>query len=216
VYNYVNAERKIYNYGGFLMKVLAINGSPRASGNTAHMLMTVLSKCKEAGFETELYQAGGKPVQGCLACESCFENPGKCVTNDWVQEVYGKMKAADAVIFGSPTYFADLTPEIKALMDRAGYLSLSEGGVMQRKVGAAVSAVRRAGSIHALDSMQHFFLIQGMIIPGSTYWNLSLARDIGSFEKDAEGITTMQNLGDNIVWLLKKLSGEAPAGVSRA
>jgi multimeric flavodoxin WrbA len=189
------------------MKILAINGSPRPHGNTASMLETVLSRCKAAGFETELYQAGGKPVRGCLACERCFDVPGHCVTNDWVQEVYGKMKAADAVIIGSPTYFADLTPEIKALIDRAGYLSMSDGGAMKRKVGAAVSAVRRAGAIHTLDSIQHFFLIQGMIIPGSSYWNLSLSRDIGTYENDDEGINTMKNLGDNIVWLLNKMAG---------
>jgi multimeric flavodoxin WrbA len=186
------------------MKVLAINGSPRQNGNTAAMIKTVLSRCEAAGFDTEIYQAGGKPVRGCLACETCFSNPGHCVTQDWVQDVFEKMKAADAVVIGSPTYFADLTPEIKALIDRSGYLSLSEGGVMKRKVGAAVSAVRRAGSVHVLDSIQHFFLIQGMIIPGSSYWNLSLSRDLGDYENDGEGIRTMENLGDNIVWLLSK------------
>jgi multimeric flavodoxin WrbA len=186
------------------VKVLAINGSPRPDGNTAAMLQTVLTGCAAAGLETEMYQAGGKPVQGCLACESCFDNPGHCVTNDWVEEAYAKMKAADAIVIGSPTYFSDLTPEIKALIDRAGYLSLSEGGVMKRKIGAAVAAVRRAGSIHVLDSIQHYFLIQGMIIPGSTYWNLSLSRDIGDYKNDDEGIRTMENLGDNIAWLLSK------------
>jgi multimeric flavodoxin WrbA len=188
------------------MKVLAINGSPRANGNTAHMLNTVLSRAKAAGFDTDFFQAGGRDVKGCLACESCFENPGHCITEDWVMEVYGKMKAADAIVIGSPTYFSDLTPEIKALIDRTGYLSMSEGGTFAKKVGAAVSAVRRAGGVHTLDSIQHFFLIEGMIIPGSTYWNMSLARDIGSYENDGEGIGTMENLGDNIVWLLNKIS----------
>jgi multimeric flavodoxin WrbA len=190
--------------GDFFMKILAVNGSPRKDGNTAAMLKTVLERCASAGFETEFYQAGGLPVRGCLACESCFGHPGKCVNNDWVQEVYDKMKAADAIILGSPTYFADLTPEIKSLIDRAGYLSLSQGGALKRKVGAGVAAVRRAGSVHVLDSIQHFFLITGMIIPGSTYWNLSLACDPGDYVQDEEGLRTMQNLGDNIVWLLKK------------
>ncbi|MDR1003249.1 MAG: flavodoxin family protein [Oscillospiraceae bacterium] len=188
------------------MKVLAVNGSPRKNGNTADMLKAVLDVCEKAGLETELYQAGGLPLRACLACEKCFSNPGKCVTQDWIQELYGKMKAADALILGSPTYYGDLTPEIKAVMDRCGYLSLSEGGVMKRKVGAAVTAVRRAGGLHTLDSMQHFFLIQGMIVPGSTYWNMSLSLEPGDFAKDEEGVGTMLNLGDNIVWLLQKIN----------
>jgi multimeric flavodoxin WrbA len=187
------------------MKVLAINGSPRKEGNTAAMLQTVLSVCESAGFETELYQAGGKVVRGCLACEQCFHNPGNCVNKDWVQEVYEKMKGADAILLGAPTYFADLTPEIKAIIDRCGYLAMSEGGTLYRKVGAAVSAVRRAGGIHALDSMQHFFLIQSMIVPGSSYWNMSLSLEPGDFTKDEEGVRTMTNLGENIVWLLSKI-----------
>jgi multimeric flavodoxin WrbA len=186
------------------MKVFAINGSPRKEGNTAAMLQTVLSVCERAGLEVELYQAGGKLVRGCLACEKCFDHPGKCVNDDWVQEVYEKMKAADAILLGAPTYFADLTPEIKAIMDRCGYLAMSEGGTLYRKVGAAVSAVRRAGGIHALDSMQHFFLIQSMIVPGSSYWNMSLSLEPGDYAKDEEGIRTMETLGDNIVWLLSK------------
>jgi multimeric flavodoxin WrbA len=187
------------------MNVLAINGSPRPDGNTAHMLKNILSICESSGLSTELIQIGGKPVRGCLGCGSCWNNPGHCVTHDWVEDVYAKMKSADAIIIGSPTYFADLTAETKALIDRAGYLSLSEGGTLKRKIGAAVSAVRRAGSIHVLDSIQHFFLIQGMVIPGSSYWNLSVACDHGDYEQDGEGIRTMQNLADNIVWLAGKV-----------
>jgi multimeric flavodoxin WrbA len=187
------------------MNVLAINGSPRQNGNTAAMLKTVLSVCEKSGFDTELYQAGGKPVRGCLACEKCFDNPGHCITGDWVQEVYEKMKAADAILLGSPTYYGDLTPEIKAIMDRCGYLSLSEGGTLNRKVGAAVSSVRRAGGLHTLDSIQHFFLIQSMIVPGSSYWNMSLSMNPGDYRKDEEGIRTMETLGENIVWLLSKI-----------
>jgi multimeric flavodoxin WrbA len=188
------------------MKVLAINGSPRQEGNTADMLKTVLSVCAAAGHDTELFQAGGRPTQGCLACEQCDNHPGVCVTADWVQEVYNKMKGADAIVIGSPTYFSDLTPEIKAVLDRCGYLAMSEQGALRRKIGAAVSAVRRSGGIHTLDSIQHFFLIQSMIVPGSSYWNMSLAVSEGDYLRDNEGIRTMTNLADNIVWLLEKLS----------
>lgn len=188
------------------MKVLAVNGSPRHDGNTAHMLKTVLAVCEQAGLETELYQTGGKAVRGCMCCGGCVKHAGRCAIDDWMNEVYGKMVEADAILLGSPTYFSDMTPEMKAVIDRCGYISRSDGMSLSRKVGAAVSAVRRAGGIPTLDSMQHFFLINNMIVPGSTYWNMSLSREMGAFEKDAEGVKTMQNLGENIVWLLEKIN----------
>jgi multimeric flavodoxin WrbA len=170
------------------------------------MLNTVLNVLKEGGVETEFYQAGGRPVQGCLACGKCRkENLNKCVTDDWINELYPKMVAADAIIIGSPTYFADLTPETKAVIDRCGYISRSAGNAFSRKIGAAVSAVRRAGGIYTLDSIQHFFFISDMIVPGSTYWNMSLSRDLGDFEKDKEGVSTITRLGENVLWLLKMI-----------
>lgn len=190
-----------------MAKVLAVNGSPRHNGNTAHMLQTVLDECKNAGHETKLYQAGGLTVQGCKACSACFENhPGKCITDDWIGSLYKQMIEADAIILGSPTYFSDLTPEMKAVIDRCGYLSRSEDTALCRKIGAAVTAVRRAGGIHTLDSIQHFFLINDMVVVGSSYWNMSLARMQGDYENDEEGVDTMKRLGENIVWLLRKLT----------
>ena len=186
-------------------KIFAVNGSPRQDGNTAAMLKTVLEVCEGAGFETELYQAGGREVRGCLACGGCAKHKGQCATGDWVNEVYKKMESADAILLGSPTYFSDLTPELKAVIDRCGYISRSGGMTFSRKVGAAVSAVRRAGGNHTLSSIQYFFLINDMIVPGSSYWNMSLARAKGDYEKDAEGIATMKRLGENIVWLTQKL-----------
>ena len=122
-----------------------------------------------------------------------------------MNEVLAKMKAADGILIGSPTYFADLTAEVKALIDRAGYVGLSNGGMWRRKVGAAVVAVRRAGAVHVFDSINHFFFINQMIVPGSSYWNLGVARDPGEFYQDQEGVATMRNLGRNMAWLLKKL-----------
>jgi multimeric flavodoxin WrbA len=187
------------------MKILAVNGSPRKEGNTFSMLQTVLQVCAEAGFETVMYQAGGRAVRGCLACGNCGKEPGRCVTDDWINELYIKMKEADGIVLGSPTYFADLTPEMKAVIDRTGFVSRRDNNAFARKVGAAVSAVRRAGEIHTLDSIQHFFLINEMIVPGSSYWNMSLSRDLGDYEKDAEGMGTMRRLGENMVWLLNKI-----------
>ena len=188
-----------------MAKVLAVNGSPRHEGNTAGMLGTVLDVCKNAGYETELYQAGGRLVQGCLACGSCRKSPGKCVTDDWMNDLYKKMVEADAIVLGSPTYFSDLTPEMKAVIDRCGFVGRGDGNAFSRKIGAAVSAVRRAGGIHTLDSIQHFFLINDMVVVGSSYWNMSLSCDVGDYGKDTEGVATMQRLGENIVWLLGKL-----------
>jgi multimeric flavodoxin WrbA len=188
-----------------MSKVLAVNGSPRANGNTAAMLKTVLAVCEKAGHRTELYQAGGKPVRGCLACGACAKRTGRCVTDDWVNELYVKMTEADAILLGSPTFFADLSPELKAAIDRTGYVSRCDGMKFSRKIGAGVAAVRRAGSIHVLDSINHFFLINDMIVPGSSYWGMSQARDLGEYEKDEEGVKTMERLGENIVWLLEKL-----------
>lgn len=190
------------------MKILAVNGSPRPNGNTAAMLNSVLDVLKAGGAETEIYQAGGRPVQGCLACGKCREGKNTCVTDDWVVEVYKKMLDSDAIIIGSPTYFSDLTPETKAVIDRCGYMARSTNA-LSRKVGAAVSAVRRAGGIHTLDSIQHFFFISDMVVPGSSYWNMSLSLAKGDFpDKDPEGFGTMKRLGENILWLLRMIKNE--------
>ena len=186
------------------MKVLAINGSPKQNGNTATMLREVLSVCETAGHQVELYQAGGRPVRGCRACGGCGTHIGRCAIDDWVNEAYGKMAGADAIVLGSPTYFGDLTPEIKALIDRTGFVNRRDGMRFSRKIGAAVSPVRRCGALHALDSMQHWFLMNDMVVPGSTYWNMSVAMQPGDCEQDEEGVRTMQRLGENIVWLLEK------------
>jgi multimeric flavodoxin WrbA len=189
------------------MKAVAFNGSPRVDGNTAHMLKLVLADLEKEGIETEFVQVGGELLHGCKGCGACRQNKNmKCIIsndkiNDWVQ----KMADADAILIGSPTYFADLTPETKALIDRCGYVSRSNGNFLKRKVGAAVVAARRAGAIHVFDSINHFFTISEMIVPGSTYWNLTLSLMPGDFEKDAEANATMHTLADNMVWLMKKI-----------
>ncbi|MGE0015370.1 MAG: flavodoxin family protein [Candidatus Methanomethylophilaceae archaeon] len=190
------------------MKVTAFNCSPRKNGNTAHMLMTVLSVLEENGIETELVQVGGADMHTCHACGRCKKNlDGKCVQDDDALNGFSeKMVASDGIIIGSPTYYADISPEAKILIDRVGYsCKTKEGNPLRRKVGAAVIAVRRAGSIHAFDSINHFFLINEMVVPGSTYWNMSLARAPGDYENDAEGVATMKALGENMAWLLKKM-----------
>jgi multimeric flavodoxin WrbA len=116
------------------------------------------------------------------------------------------MTAADGIILGSPTYFSMMTSEMKALIDRAGFVSRSNGDLFKRKVGAAVVAVRRAGGIPTFDAINHFFLISQMIVPGSSYWNVGIGLAKGDVEKDEEGLKTMDDLGKNMAWLIKKLS----------
>jgi len=190
------------------MRVLAINGSPRAGGNTEILLKKVLETLEAHGWETEYHRIGGKTVHGCRACMACSKKKNdKCaMDNDFVNELLPSMYAADAILLGSPTYFADLTPELKALIDRAGFVALANGGKFSGKIGAAVVAVRRAGGTHVFDSINHMFQISSMIVPGSFYWNLGVALNKGDALQDEEGMQNMVHLGQTIAWL-----GEAMA-----
>jgi multimeric flavodoxin WrbA len=189
------------------MKVVAFNGSPRKGGNTACLINHVFKALNAEGIETEMVQVGGNLIHGCKACYQCFEKKDcRCVMkDDIINDCIDKMHHADGIILASPTYFADVTPEMKALIDRAGFVSIANGRFLKRKVGAAVIAVRRGGEIHAFDTINHLFLIGEMIIPGSCYWNMGFGREKGEVEKDEEGIRTMKILGENMAWLLKKI-----------
>lgn len=192
------------------MKVVAFNGSARKDGNTAILIGYVSRELEKQGVETELIQLSGSRIHGCIACMKCFENKDqRCsVKDDIVNDCIEKMLAADGIILGSPTYFANVSTEMKALIDRAGMVSRANNDMLARKVGAAVVAVRRAGAIHVFNSINHFFFIGQMVVPGSSYWNLGMGRQKGEVEKDDEGIQTMKNLGRNMAWLLKKLHDE--------
>jgi multimeric flavodoxin WrbA len=189
------------------MKVVAINGSARKDGNTAILLNYVLSELRGEGIETELIQLAGSKIHGCIACYKCWNNKDKkcAVNDDGANEYIAKMIEADGILLGSPTYFSDTTPEMKALIDRSGFVSRANDFLFKRKVGAAVVAVRRAGSTHVFDTINHLFLISQMIVPGSIYWNMGIGREKGEVEKDEEGIQTMKILGQNMAWLLKNL-----------
>ncbi|MBM3498943.1 MAG: flavodoxin family protein [Armatimonadetes bacterium] len=191
------------------MKVVAINGSARKDGNTALLIRHVFEELNAAGIETELIQLAGKPVKGCIACYRCFENKDRqcAVKDDVINECLAKMDEADGIILGSPTYFADMTAQLKALCDRAFFVARANDDMFARKVGAAVVAVRRGGAVPVFDSINHYFLIGQMIVPGSVYWNLAFGREIGQVEEDEEGLKTMKLLGQNMAWLLAKLRG---------
>ena len=189
------------------MTVLAFNGSPRPDGNTASLIQKVLEPIKFAKMNTEVIQLGGSGICPCKACFSCISNKnGRCATeDDKLNEWVAKMTKANAIIIGSPTYFGGMTPETKALIDRAGFVARANGNLFARKVGAAVSAVRRGGAVDVMSSINKMFLISQMIIPGSTYWNFGVGMNKGEVGSDEEGIANMRNLGENIAWLLNRI-----------
>lgn len=189
------------------MKVIGFNGSARKDGNTAILLNTVMDEIAKEGIETELYQMAGKPIQGCIGCFKCFDKKDRrCVFDtDTANECIEKMIEADGILLGSPTYFADVSANMKALIERAGMISRANDNMLKRKAGAAVVAVRRAGAAHVLSSINYFFLIGEMIIPGSSYWNIGIGRKPGEVKDDSEGIETMKKLGQNMAWLMKKI-----------
>ena len=191
------------------MKVIAFNGSAKKDGNTSVLLNLVLDELKAEGIDTELYPLAGKPIQGCIACFKCFEKKdSRCaVEKDVINECIRKMIEADGILLGSPTYFADVSASMKALIERCGMVGRANADLYKRKVGAAVVAVRRAGGIHVFNSLNYFFSISEMIIPGSSYWNIGIGRQPGEVNDDAEGVQTMKNLGKNMAWLMKKING---------
>jgi multimeric flavodoxin WrbA len=190
------------------MKVVAFNGSPRDNGNTTILLNAVLEEVRKEGIETELIQLGKKPIRGCIACYKCFKNKNKkcAVDTDVLNDCIAKMVDAEGLLLGSPTYFSDVTATMKALIERSGMVARANDEMFRRKVGAAVVAVRRAGSIHAFSSINYFFLIAQMVVPGSSYWNLGIGREPGEVNRDREGIQTMATLGKNIAWLIKRIN----------
>lgn len=165
------------------MKVVAFNGSARKDGNTAILVRHVFSALEEEGIRTELRP--GEQIQGCNALLPVLkERNRRCaVEDDIVNDCIGRMDEAEGTILASLTYFADVSPAIKALMDRAGFVAMANGGMFRRKVGAAVVAARRGGAIHAFDTLNHFFLIGEMAVPGSSNWNVGIGFDRGTWRR---------------------------------
>jgi len=188
------------------MKVVAFNGSPRRKGNTEILINEVFKILQAEGIETEMVQLGNKLVHGCTACGKCKEiQNGKChIKNDHLNYCIEKMIEADGIIIGSPVYFADVTPEVKAMIDVVGYVTRANNHLLKRKIGAGVIAVRRGGALHAFETINNFFLINQMIVPGSSYWNFAFGRNPGEVLNDEEGMQTIKTLAENLAWLMKK------------
>ncbi|NLH15096.1 MAG: flavodoxin family protein [Phycisphaerae bacterium] len=190
------------------MKVVAFNGSPRKEGNTDILVRQVFTELHKEGIETELVELAGLKIRGCTACYGCFTNRDKrCVIDDDLNGCIEKMIDADGIILASPTYFANVSSEMKALIDRAGLVSRANDDLFRRKIGAAVVAVRRGGACSVFNAINAFFLMSQMIVPGSIYWNMGFGLERGEVREDEEGLRTMKVLAGNMAWLLKKTRG---------
>ncbi|MDR3588337.1 MAG: flavodoxin family protein [Negativicutes bacterium] len=188
------------------MKVLAVNGSPRADGNTHYALKTVGEEIVKAGIEFEIIHVGNKNIRGCMECMACKKNQNeRCVINDEVNDWVQMLKKADGILLGSPVHFAGITGTMKSFLDRAFYVASGNPFMLRNKVGAAVVALRRSGGMSAFNILNHYLLYSEMIIPTSNYWNIIHGREVGESAQDEEGQQIMRVLGKNMAWLLQVL-----------
>ncbi len=188
------------------IKVVAFNGSPRPKGNTYHSINIVLDTLAAEGIQGELVQLGGSGVSGCKACYKCLQTKNKrCAqTGDEMNNFIKKALEADGIIIGSPVYFSNVTTEVKAFIDRCGFVAKANDNMLKGKLGAAVISVRRMGGTFAYSAINFFFGISEMIIPCSSYWNVGLGLMPGDVLNDQEGIDTFKTLGRNMAQLLKQ------------
>ena len=195
------------------MKVIAINGSPKANGNTHTALTLVGEELQKEGLEFEIIQVGNKLIRGCMACGGCARNLSEqCVFDDEVNACLQKLKAADGILLGAPVHYAGIAGTMKSFLDRLFYVAGVNGGLFRHKVGASVVAVRRSGGVPTFDALNHYIAYAEMIMPGSNYWNVIHGREPGEVLQDHEGNQIMRVLGKNMAWLLKLVAaGKAQA-----
>ena len=185
-----------------MLRVLMLNGSPRANGNTSIALREMEKIFTESGLETERVQVGNRVIRGCIACGKCAEL-GRCVFDDLVNELAPKLEACDGLVVGSPVYYASANATLVALLTRLFY-STSFDKTM--KVGAAVAAARRGGLSSTFDELNKFFTISGMPVASSQYWNSIHGRAAGEAEQDGEGLQTMRVLARNMTFLMRSIA----------
>lgn len=189
------------------LTAIAISGSPRAKGNTYTLLKRCIDRLSTHGINGQVVDMIGKTVRGCIACGGCTESrDGTCngTTDDDFQPLFDLMVKADIIVVGSPVYFGSATPETMALLDRAGYVSRANKNLLSRKIGGPVAVARRAGHNFTFAQLAFWFLINDMVVPGSTYWNVALAREPGAVENDTEALATIDRFADNLAWLATK------------
>lgn len=190
------------------MKVIAINGSTKKNGNTSIIIKAVFSELKKSDIETEMIDLDNNKISGCIGCGHCFKSKdNKCVfRNDIVNECIEKMAEADGIILASPVYFADVTANMKALLERVGMVSKANDNIFKHKIGASVVAVRRGAATRAFDTMNYFLHYNQMYLVGGTYWNMVYGEEAGEVFNDAEGMKNMESIGQNMAWLLRKIN----------
>jgi multimeric flavodoxin WrbA len=189
------------------MQVLSVNGSPRRNGNTALMLRRVGKRLADAGAAVEELYLEGLNLQPCGACGVCAQiKDGKCHgRDDDGNQMIERARAADVILLGSPVYFGSLTAQIKIFLDRVGFVSRTGDCFLKRKIGAAVVPARRAGQLFTFAELTMWFYINGMIVPGSRYWNVGQALKEGEILQDAEAMATLDELAENLLWLAGKI-----------
>ena len=186
------------------MKIVGIIGSPRLGGNTESLTRIALKEISNKGLKTELIPLAGKKIEPCDSCRSC-QTTGKCHIKDDFENIYSKMIEADGIILASPVFFGAATPQIASLISRCFAYTGPRGRPFEDKVGGPIVVARRAGHNFTLAQLMFFFMIHGMIVPGSTYWNVGFGRKKGDVFKDKEAVRTIKNFGRKLAWLLKKI-----------
>ncbi|MDE7199995.1 MAG: flavodoxin family protein [Lachnospiraceae bacterium] len=184
------------------MKVLMVNGSPRAEGNTAIALHEMEKIFAAEGVGTETIQIGSKDIRGCIACGTCFEK-GKCVFDDIVNETQSRFEACDGLVVASPVYYASANGTLISFLDRLFYSSPFDKSM---KVGASVVVARRGGLSATFDELNKYFMISNMPVASSQYWNSVHGREQGEAAQDAEGLQTMRTLARNMTFLMKSIA----------
>jgi len=186
------------------MKVLGFNGSPRNDGNTTELINYLFDEIHKEGIDTEIINLSNIKIRGCIACNKCFENKNKrCVITDDLNKCIEKILNADGVVFASPSYFQDVTTEMKALIDRVGFVGLANDKMYTNKIAGTLACFRRTGSVCTIDTINHFFMSNDFIIIGRA---AAMAKDKGDLRKDLEGISLAKNLGKRMAWIIKKLN----------
>ena len=186
------------------MKVIAINGSPKANGNTYNAIALVGEQLQKETVEFEIIHVGDKLIRGCMACGACAKNLNEqCIVNDEVNTCLQKLKSADGILLGAPVHYAGIAGTMKSFLDRLFFVAGVNGGLFRHKVGASVVALRRSGGVPTFDALNHYITYAEMIMPGGNYWNVLHGRLPGEVLQDHEGTQIMRVLGKNMAWVLK-------------
>lgn len=190
------------------MRALAICGSPRKGGNTEILLTRCLGVLERKGIPGDLVRLAEHEVKPCTACGKCGAAKDRTcpgISEDGFAPIFARMQQADIIVVGSPVHFGSATPNLMALLDRAGYVARANGGLFSRKLGGPITVARRAGQNFTFAQLLFWFMISDMVVPGSSYWNVAIGRQIGEVENDAEGLATVDRFAENLAWLAGKI-----------